>query len=163
MLFFKGTGLLRHPIYFIHWAQNAQIRPVRFFSNFKCCGNFAVPTLDQIFRGGELPPLRGSAWGTSPFLPPQLYAYVYGYGWAMDVYCVHWVQNAQIRPVRFFSNFKSCGNFAVPTLDQIFRGGNFPPLRGSGGGTSPFSPPSCTPMVSFILLQMRAFGETKIR
>ena len=98
-------------------------------------------------QGGELPPLRGSAWGTSPFPPPQLYAYVYGYGWAMDVYCVHWVQNAQIRPVRFFSNFKSCGNFAVPTLDQIFRGGNFPPLRGSGGGTSPFSPPSCTPML----------------
>ena len=22
------------------------------------------------------------------------------------VYCVHWAQNAQIRPVRFFSNFK---------------------------------------------------------
>ena len=37
---------------------------------------------------------------------------LYGYGWAMDkdgrtyVYCVHWAQNAQIRPVRFFSNFK---------------------------------------------------------
>ena len=68
MLFFKGTGLLRHPIYFVHWAQNAQIRPVRFFSNFKCCGNFAVPTLDQIFRGG----------GKLPPFPPQLYAYVPG-------------------------------------------------------------------------------------
>ena len=154
MLFFKGTGLLRHPIYFIHWAQNAQIRPVRFFSNFKCCGNFAVPTLDQIFRGGTSPPERLSL-GNFPLSPPQLYAYVYGYGWAMDVYCVHWVQNAQIRPVRFFSNFKSCGNFAVPTLDQIFRGGNFPPLRGSGGGTSPFSPPSCTPMFKSIKYVIR--------
>ena len=59
----------------------------------------------------------------------------------MDVYCVHWVQNAQIRPVRFFSDFKSCGNFAVPTLDQIFRGGgNFPPERLSLGNF-PLSPP----------------------
>ena len=105
-------------------------------------------------QGGELPPLRGSAWGTSPFPPPQLYAYVYGYGWAMDVYCVHWVQNAQIRPVRFFSNFKSCGNFAVPTLDQIFRGGTSPPERLSLGNF-PLPPP---PVVRLCLWIWMGYG-----
>ena len=33
-----------------------------------------------------------------------------------NLYCLHWTQNTQIRPLRFFSN-KSCRNFATPTFD----------------------------------------------
>ena len=131
---------MRHPIYFIHWAQNAQIRPVRFFSNFKCCGNFAMPTMDQIFRGwGTSPPERLSL-GNFPLPPPvvRLCLWIWmGYGCILRPLGAKRANKAST----IFSNFKSCGNFAVPTLDQIFRGGNFPPLRGSGGELPPFPPP----------------------
>ena len=74
---------------FVYCVHLAQIRQVRFFSNFKNCGNFATPTLDQIFREaqpGELPPSFPPPPGYTPMLAKLAFCQSIYFPWGGRAY-----------------------------------------------------------------------------